>query len=101
MASSILSSALPQTEDGRRAASQLIAFSEDEYESAAVKLGLGLKYNANGRGIGRLAELRKMLYLNRWHSKLFDTRRWVNDLEDAYERVWANWVKGEERDIWL
>ena len=103
MASSILSSALPQTEAGRKAATQLIAFSEDEYETTAVKLGLDLKYNAGGQGraTGRLAELRKMLFLNRWQSKLFDTRRWVNDLEDAYEKVWENWARGEEKDIWL
>jgi hypothetical protein len=25
----------------------------------------------------------------------------VRDLEDAYEAVWAQWVNGEEGDIWL
>ena len=29
------------------------------------------------------------------------TARWVRDLEDAYEAVWAQWVNGEEGDIWL
>ncbi|KAK2882691.1 hypothetical protein FQN49_000090 [Arthroderma sp. PD_2] len=104
MASSILTSALPQTETGKQAARQLISSSEAEYEQTAIELGLGMKYelgNRNGRASGRLFELRKMLYLNRWESKLFDTRRWVNDLEEAYEKVWANWVQGEEKDIWL
>ncbi|KAM5462839.1 hypothetical protein MauCBS54593_007820 [Microsporum audouinii] len=104
MASSILTSALPQTEDGKQAARQLISSSEAEYEQTAIELGLGMKYelgNNQGRASGRLFELRKMLYLNRWESKLFDTRRWVNDLEEAYEKVWANWVQGEEKDIWL
>ncbi|KAK2747508.1 hypothetical protein FQN57_002000 [Myotisia sp. PD_48] len=108
MASSILSSALPQTEAGRHAANQLITSSETEYERTAIDLGLGLKYELDGRdgkshgqASGRLFDLRKMLFLNRWESKLFDTRRWVNDLEEAYEKVWANWVQGEEKDIWL
>ncbi|EZG08529.1 hypothetical protein H106_02270 [Trichophyton rubrum CBS 735.88] len=104
MASSILTSALPQTEDGKQAARQLISSDEVEYEKTAIELGLGMKYelgNNQGSARGRLFELRKMLYLNRWESKLFDTRRWVNDLEEAYEKVWANWVQGEEKDIWL
>ncbi|EGE05203.1 UDP-N-acetylglucosaminyltransferase [Trichophyton equinum CBS 127.97] len=104
MASSILTSALPQTEDGKQAARQLISSDEVEYEKTAIELGLGMKYelgNNQGSASGRLFELRKMLYLNRWESKLFDTRRWVNDLEEAYEKVWANWVQGEEKDIWL
>ncbi|PGH23241.1 hypothetical protein AJ80_02657 [Polytolypa hystricis UAMH7299] len=103
MASSILTSALPQTDTGRQAASELIASSDEEYESRAVRLGLDLKYEpgGNGRARGRLVELRKMLVMNRWESKLFDTKRWVNDLEDAYEAVWKKWVRGEEGDIWL
>jgi len=42
-----------------------------------------------------------MLFLNRWESKLFNTRRWVNDLEEAYDEVWKRWVKGEEGDVSL
>ncbi|ODH13420.1 hypothetical protein ACO22_07272 [Paracoccidioides brasiliensis] len=103
MASSILTSALPQTEAGRQAACELIASSEEEYESRAVSLGLGLRYELGGQGRarGRLIELRKMLFLNRWESKLFDTKRWVSDLEDAYDAVWRKWVRGEEGDVWL
>lgn len=103
MASSILTSALPQNELGRQAAAELIASSDSEYEKNAIRLAQGLKYVPGGEGLatGRLVELRKMLYLNRWGSKLFDTARWVRDLEDAYSAVWAKWVKGEEGDIWL
>jgi predicted O-linked N-acetylglucosamine transferase (SPINDLY family) len=103
MAASILTSALPQTEAGREAASELIASSDQEYEDRAIKLGSELKYEPGGRGLatGRLVELRKMLFTNRWRSKLFDTRRWVSDLEDAYDEVWKKWVRGEEGDIWL
>lgn len=103
MASSILTSALPQNEAGRRATSELITASDEEYESRAIMLGLDIKYEpgSQGKARGRLVELRRMLFLNRWGSKLFDTRRWVSDLEDAYEAVWNKWVRGEEGDVWL
>ncbi|KAE8145349.1 glycosyl transferase family 41-domain-containing protein [Aspergillus avenaceus] len=103
MASSILSSALPNSEDGQRAREELIATSDEDYENKAVRLCLGLKYDPGntGQGRGKLSELRKMLFHERWGSKLFDTQRWVHDLEDAYEQVWKRWVNGEEGDIWL
>lgn len=103
MAASILTSALPQNDAGRQAASELISSSDQEYEERAIQLGSGLKYphGGNGRATGRLVELRKMLFTNRWRSRLFDTRRWVSDLEDAYDEVWKHWVRGEEGDIWL
>ncbi len=53
------------------------------------------------RGTGRLMELRRILYEARWSSALFDTRRWVRDLEEAYERAWQKWEAGEGGDIWL
>ncbi|KAL1970507.1 hypothetical protein VTN77DRAFT_4151 [Rasamsonia byssochlamydoides] len=103
MASSILTSALPSTEEGRQARNELVASSDEDYENKAVRLGHGMRYEPGGQGraTGRLMELRKMLFTNRWQSKLFDTRRWVNDLEEAYEKVWNAWVRGEEGDIWL
>jgi predicted O-linked N-acetylglucosamine transferase (SPINDLY family) len=48
-----------------------------------------------------LSELRRMLYESRWTSPLFDTKRWVRDLEEAYEIAWKKWEKGEGGDIWL
>ncbi|EED16900.1 UDP-N-acetylglucosaminyltransferase [Talaromyces stipitatus ATCC 10500] len=107
MASSILSSALPDTEAGHQARKELIAISDEDYRAKASRLCRDLHYPSSssssktGRGEGRLVELRKMLFTHRWQSRLFDTRRWVNDLENAYERVWSAWVKGEEGDIWL
>ncbi|OJJ47878.1 hypothetical protein ASPZODRAFT_151310 [Penicilliopsis zonata CBS 506.65] len=92
MASSILSSALPRGEAGRRAAQELIACSDEDYEAKAIQLCTSP---------ARLGELRRLLFLERRGSRLFDTRRWVGDLEEAYERVWKRWVKGEEGDIWL
>ena len=103
MASSILMSALPNTEDGRRAREELIASSDDDYESKAIQLCMDLQYvvGGGGRATGRLANMRQMLFLQRYTNRLFDTARWVRDLESAYEAVWAKWVNGEEGDIWL
>ena len=35
-----------------------------------------------GIGHGRLAEMRKHLFDSKWTCPLFDTKRWVRDLED-------------------
>jgi predicted O-linked N-acetylglucosamine transferase (SPINDLY family) len=100
MAASILKGALPKNAEGARAALELVATSEDDYEQKAVALGKAFSYS-NGIGHGRLAELRKMLFHARWTSALFDTRRWVRDLEDAYDEAWRRWVDGKGGDIWL
>lgn len=100
MAASILKGALPKTPAGAQAAKELIASSDEEYEDMAVRLTRDYKYEGH-RPTGRLSELRHMLYESRWTSPLFDTKRWVRDLEDAYERAWKKWEKGEGGDIWL
>ena len=110
MAASILRGALPgttttttTTPPGARAARELVARSEEEYEQQAVALGRGLAYapGCAGRGVGRLVELRRLLFEARWTSALFDTRRWVRDLEEAFAEAWRRWVAGEGGDIWL
>ena len=105
MAASILRGALPKTAEGDRAAEELTVRSDEEYEERAVELGTDLVYTLQrgqeGFGRGRLSELRKILYESRWTSALFDTRRWVRDLESAYEEAWNRWVAGEGGDIWL
>ena len=103
MAASILKGALPKNENGARAAEELIATSEDDYEEKAVALGKTFTTNREsaGKAEGRLVDLRKLLYYARWSSALFDTRRWVRDLELAYEEAWRRWVAGEGGDIWL
>ena len=100
MAASILKGALPKNADGERASKDLIARDESDYEIKAITLGNALRYERH-RPIGRLGELRKVLYEARWTSALFDTKRWVRDLEEAYEIAWGQWVKGEGGDIWL
>jgi len=101
MASSILKSALPDSEKGREAASQLIANDERSYESTAVALAKDLKYHGGGEGSGKLIEFRKLLYGHRSQCALFDTKQWVGCLEDAYEIAWRNWVDDKEGDIYL
>jgi len=100
MAASILKGALPKGLEGARAAHELIAHDENDYEKKAIRLGNDLMYE-NHRPVGRLAELRNLLYEARWKSALFDTKRWVRDLEEAYEIAWDRWVRGEGGDIWL
>ncbi|KAL2074425.1 hypothetical protein VTL71DRAFT_8203 [Oculimacula yallundae] len=105
MAASILKGALPRGEEGRQAAEDLIAADDAQYEEFAIKLASGLSYKMNssgyGDGIGRLGELRKLLYDNRWTCALFDTKRWVSDLESAYDEAWRKWVANEGGDIYL
>lgn len=105
MAASILKGALPKTEEGRKAAKQLIAGNDAEYEQFAIKLASEFTYrihpNGHGEGIGRLGELRKLLYGSRWTCALFDTKRWVTDLEAAYAEAWRRWVADEGGDIYL
>ncbi|KAK5175554.1 uncharacterized protein LTR77_000693 [Saxophila tyrrhenica] len=103
MAASILKGALPKSEESARAAEELVATGEDDYEEKAVALGKSFVSTPNSAGMsqGRVTELRKILYTARWSSALFDTKRWVRDLEDAYEEAWRRWVAGEGGDIWL
>jgi len=105
MAASILKGALPRSEAGREAASELIAVDDQEYEKFAIRLANNFRYrmrdDGRGEGVGRLAELRKLLYESRYTCALFDTRRWVRDLEDAYDEAWRRWVAGEGGDIYL
>jgi predicted O-linked N-acetylglucosamine transferase (SPINDLY family) len=105
MAASILKGALPRSEEGRQAARELIAEDDDQYEEFAIKLASSFSYqvqpSGHGEGIGRLGELRKLLFDSRWTCALFDTRRWVSDLESAYDEAWRRWVSNEGGDIYL
>jgi predicted O-linked N-acetylglucosamine transferase (SPINDLY family) len=105
MAASILKGALPKNSEGTQAAKDLIATDETDYEESAIALTRGLTYTMReegyAEGSGRLAEIRRLLYNSKWNCALFDTRRWVADLEDAYEEAWRRWVEGEEGDIYL
>jgi len=102
MAASILKGALPNNAAGDKAAEELIARSDEEYEERAVQLGRGLSAALHeGSNSCRLLEMRRLIYEGRWTSPLFDTRRWVRDLERAYELAWDRWVNAEGGDIWI
>ena len=105
MAASILKGALPKSPEGARAFQDLAVASDEAYEEQGVELASDLVYRVEdgvgGVGSGRLVELRKLLYESRWTSALFDTPRWVCDLEAAYDQAWRRWVAGEGGDIWL
>ncbi|KAK2612930.1 hypothetical protein QQS21_001041 [Conoideocrella luteorostrata] len=105
MAASILQGALPRSVEGQRAAAELISDTEEEYEQRATDLANGLTNTWTEAGYsqskGRLADMRKLLWDNKWHCGLFDTRRWVGDLEIAYEVAWQRWVTGTGGDIFL
>lgn len=108
MAASILKGALPKDTAGAQAAAELIAEDDDGYEAMAIKLANGISYHMApgpggpyGQAEGRLWDLRKLLFDAKWTCALFDTRRWVRDLEDAYEQAWGRWVDGVEGDIYL
>lgn len=103
MAGSIVSSALPVGPDGDVARKELVKDSEEAYEAEAIRLAKGLQYVRGGNGLasGRLTELRKMLWEGRWNSRLFDTKRWVREVERGYWAVWTKWVQGEGGDVFL
>ena len=94
IAASILRAAVPQTEEGKAIADGLVCADEAEYERRAVELAEG------GVG-GELERVRRGLWEERGSDGLFDTKRWVRDLEDAYEVAWRRWVRGEGGDVWL
>ena len=64
---------------------ELIASSEQEYESLALGLA---------RDPARLAALRAKLGSRRDRTPLFDTTAFVRKLESAYERMWRQWQAG-------
>ncbi|KAI8958521.1 glycosyltransferase family 41 protein [Daldinia sp. FL1419] len=105
MAASILKGALPKTPTGDEIARELIASNDADYEALATRLAGGLSYRyVDGgycEGSGRLADMRKILFDSKWKCALFNTRRWVSDLEWAYEEAWRRWVAGEGGDIYL
>ncbi|KAI0124430.1 glycosyl transferase family 41-domain-containing protein [Xylariales sp. AK1849] len=105
MAASILKGAFPKNAEGYHAAKELMASDDDDYEALATRLAGGLTYEVSnglyGEGQGRLAEMRKILFDAKWSCALFNTRRWVSDLESAYDEAWQRWVTGEGGDIYL
>lgn len=78
----------------------MIAKDLHSYEERAVTLARSVSYrtvpNPEGgfdrRGSGELMELRKSLFLHRDKMPLFDTERWVRNLEKGFQALWDHWV---------
>ena len=80
MASRVASSLLSAAE-----LSDLITSSQEEYEELAVALALDMD---------KLWEIRKRLEAGRETCPLFDTARWVKNLETGFKLVWDNHEAG-------
>ena len=65
---------------------ELITHNLEEYESLALRLS---------QNPGELAALRTKLTQNRKTEPLFDTPRFVRNLESAYHKIWARFLTGE------
>lgn len=63
----------------------LIAPDLDAYVATAVRLA---------REPAALAALRAEVAHQRDRCALFDTRRWVRNVERLYRRMWTRWVEG-------
>lgn len=108
MASRVAASIAIATGHGK----QMIVHSGNEYEQRALDLAGGMIYDmlpplkgvdanrpearAQRRGKGELAQLRKQLFLTRESSPLFDTKRWVENMERGVVEAWRRWVNGTE-----
>ncbi|RPA72702.1 TPR-like protein [Ascobolus immersus RN42] len=105
VAASLVGSAFPRTgplaREAEGMAGKMVVGGEEEYERRVVELCKGMRYVGEGRAMPELMRIRKVLFEGRWESELFDTRRWVRDLEGAYERVWRGWEEGGEGDVFL
>ncbi len=65
---------------------ELIVPDSDAYVETAVRLG---------RDAAALGRLRSRLAANRDAQPLFDTRRWVRNVESAYAAMWSAYASGE------
>lgn len=82
----------------------MIATSLPDYEARAIAFARSLVFVdtqiAPGvferRAAGELVDLRRNLFLNRDHMPLFDTARWVRDLELGLREVWRRWASGAD-----
>jgi protein O-GlcNAc transferase len=65
---------------------ELITHTTEEYEELAVTLALDMD---------KLYDLRKQLMKKRESCPLFDTQRWVNNVEKGYDMIWEKHESGE------
>lgn len=85
---------------------QMVVHSREEYEERAVTLASApydsdiesesLSFGLNSGGGSMLLHLRRCLFLARETMPLFDTRRWVKNLEKGFVAAWKRWVDGSQ-----
>lgn len=89
---------------------QMVVHSREEYEERAVTLASAcwgsnvemLSFGPNGGEAefgsegSELLHLRRCLFLTRETMPLFDTRRWVKNLEKGFVAAWKRWVDGSQ-----
>lgn len=69
---------------------ELITHSPKEYEKLAISLASDPK---------KLQAIRKLLILNRKYYPLFDTKKFVSNLEKAYTKMWENYTRGKKPEM--
>lgn len=78
-----------------------------EYEERAVSWAIGVEYllvkDSSGqeylKPCGDVVNLRRNLFLNRDRMPLYDTQRWVRNIEKAYIEAWRRWVAGTQFEM--
>lgn len=83
-------------EDVQAMVAELIPRSEEEYADRVVH------YATTEVGRARLERIRRRIYDNRERDGgFFDTRAWVRCVETGFRQAWADWLRGETRDIYI
>lgn len=95
VACSIISAALPNTEEGHKMAEQLIVKSDEEYQKRIIY------FAGTQEGRNRLEHIRHTLFNEREVGDFFDTKQWVKHVERGYRKAWKNWVDGKVEHIYL
>ena len=89
---------------------QMVVHSREEYEERAVALASAhWAFNLEKHSLGlhggesgfvsegsELLNLRRCLFISRETMPLFDTRRWVKNLEKGFVAAWKRWVDGSQ-----
>ncbi|KAF8556202.1 hypothetical protein OG21DRAFT_1437515 [Imleria badia] len=80
---------------------QMVVHSREEYEERAVALASAhyaerLSFGGSISEGSELLNLRRSLFLTRETMPLFDTRRWVKNLEKGFIAAWKRWVDGSQ-----
>lgn len=84
---------------------EMVVSSLQEYEERAIRLANGFHRKAESPTTSTefgqndeytLINLRRNIFLNRDQMPLFDTKRWVRNLEKGYKAAWIRWVDGSE-----